>query len=86
MEEEGHNSLEITDHPKADDDNQSKDIPDYSKRKSYIFAFDLDPGYPSRQKGDKAMKKLDLQHRMMELKNQRKPLTADDDSNTMIPR
>ena len=42
MEEESHTFLEIIDHPKADDDNQSKDNSDYSKRKSSRFAFDLD--------------------------------------------
>ena len=59
MEEEDHTPLEVTDHPKADDDKRSKDIPDYSKQKSSRFAFDLDSDYPSRQKSDKAMRKLD---------------------------
>ena len=38
--------------------------------------------YPSRQKDDKAMRKLDLQHRMLKLKRQWKLLRADDDSNS----
>ena len=63
MEKEDHTSLEVTDQPKDDDDQQSKDIPDYSKRKSSRFAFDWDSDYSSRQKGDKAMRKLDLQHK-----------------------
>ena len=82
MEEEDQTPLEVTDHPKADDDKQSKDIPDYSKQKSSRFAFDLDSDYPSRQKSEKAMRKLDLQHRMLELKHQWKLLRADDDSNS----
>ena len=82
MEEEDHISPEVTHHPKADDDKQSKDIPDYSKRKTSRFAFDLDSDYSSRQKSDKAMRKLDLQHRMLELKHQWKLLRADDDSNS----
>ena len=82
MEEEDHTSLEVTDHPKADDDKQSKDNPNYSKRKSSSFAFDLDSDYSSRQKSDKPMRKLDLQHRMLELKHQWKLLRADDDSNS----
>ena len=82
MKEEDHTSQEITDHPKADDDKQSKDIPDYSKRKSSRFAFDLDSDYLGRQKREKAMRKLDLQHRMLELKHQCKLLRADDDSNS----
>ena len=82
MEEEDHTSREITDDPKADDDKQSKDILDYLKRKSSRFAFDLDSDYSSRQKCDKAMRKLDLQHRMLELKHQWKLLRADDDSNS----
>ena len=59
MEDEDHTSQEIIDHPKADDDKQSKDIPEYSKRKSSRFAFDLDSDHPSWQKSDKAMRKLD---------------------------
>ena len=82
MEEEDHTSPEVTDHPKADDDKQSKDIPDYSKRKSSRFAFDLDSDHPSWQKSDKAMRKLDFQHRMLELKQQLKLLRADDDSDS----
>ena len=82
MEEEDHTSQEIIDQPKADDDKQSKDIPDYSKRKSSRFAFDLDSDHPSWQKSDKAMRKLDSQHRMLELKHQWKLLRADDDSNS----
>ena len=82
MEEEDHTSPEVTDHPKADDDKQSKDIPDYSKQKSSRFAFDLDSDYSGRQTSDKAMRKLDLQHRMLELKHQWKLLRADDDSNS----
>ena len=82
MEEEDNTSPEVTDHPKADDNNKSKDIPDYSKRKSSRFAFDLDSDYSGRQKSDKAMRKLDLQHRMLELKHQWKLLRADDDSNS----
>ena len=82
MEEEDHTSQEIIDQPKADDDKQSEDIPDFSKRKSNRFAFDLDSDYPGRQTSDKAMKKLDLQHRMLELKHQWKLLRADDDSNS----
>ena len=82
MEEEDHTSPEATDHPKADDDKQSKDIPDYSKRKSSTFAFDLDSDYSGRQTSDKAMRKLDLQHRMLELKHQWNLLRADDDSNS----
>ena len=68
MEEEDHTSPEVTDHPKADDDKQSKDIPDYSKRNSSRFAFDLKSDCSSRQKSDEAMRKLELQHRMLELK------------------
>ena len=56
MEEEGHTPLEGTDQPKDDDDQQSKDIPDSSKRKSSRFAFDWDSDYSSRQKSEKAMK------------------------------
>ena len=82
MEEEDHTSQEIIDQRKADDDKQSKDSPDYSKRKSKIFAFDLDSDYLGRQKSDKAMRKLDLHHRMLELKHQWKLLRADDDSNS----
>ena len=82
MEEEGHTPLEVTDHPKADDDNWSKNIPDYLQRKSSRFAFDLDLDYPRRQKGDKAIRKLDLQHRILELKHQWKLFRADDDSNS----
>ena len=82
MEEEDHTSPEVTDHPKVDDDNQSKDIPDYSKQKSSRFAFDLDSDYSSRQKGDKAMRKPELQHRMLELKHQWELLRADNDSNS----
>ena len=81
MEEEGHTSLEVTDHPKTDDDIQSKGILEYSNRKSSRFAFDLDSDYPSRQKSDKAMRKLDLEHRILELKHQWKLLRADDYSN-----
>ena len=40
------------------------------------------PDYSSRQKDDKAMRKLDLQHRMLELKHQWKLLRAEDDSNS----
>ena len=82
MEEEDHTSQEIIDQPKADDDKQSKDIPYHSKRKSSRFAFDLDSDHPSWQKSDKAMRKLDLPHRMLELKQQWKLLRADDDSNS----
>ena len=82
MGEDGHTSPEVTDHPEAVDDKQSKDIPDYSKRKSSRFAFDMDSDYSSRQKSDKAMRKLDLQHRMLELKHQCKLLRADDYSNS----
>ena len=82
MEEEGHTSLEVTNHPKADNDNQSRDIPDFSKRKSSRFSFDLDSDYLSRQKVDKAMRNLDLQHRMLEVKHQWKLLRADDNSNS----
>ena len=82
MEEQGHTSQEITDHPKADDDNQRKDIPEYSKQKPSRFAFDLDSDYRSRQKSDKAMRKLDFQHRMLERKHQWKLLRADDESNS----
>ena len=81
-EEEHHTSPEVTDHPIADDDKQSKHIPDYLKRKSSRFAFDLDSDCSSRQESDKAMRKLDLQHRMLELKHQWKLLRADDDSNS----
>ena len=62
MEEEDHTSPEVTDPPKVDDDNQSKDIPESSNRKLSRFAFDLDSDYSSRQKGDTAIRKLDLQH------------------------
>ena len=82
MEEGDHTFPEVTDHRKAVDDKQSKDIPDYSKRKSSRFAFDLDSDYSGRQTSDKAMRKLDLQHRMLELKHQWKLLRADDDSNS----
>ena len=82
MLEESHISLEVTDHPKADDDKQPKDVPEYSKQRSNRFAFDLNSDYPFRQKGDKAMRNLDLQHRMLELKHQWKLLRADDDSNS----
>ena len=82
MEEEDHTSQETIDQPKADNDKQSKDIPDYSKRKSNRLAFDLDSDYLGRQKGDKAMRKLDLQHRMLDLKHQWKLLRADYDSNS----
>ena len=82
MEEEDHTPLEGTDQPKDDDDKQSKDIPDSSKRKSSRFAFDWDSDYSSRQKSEKAMRKLDLQHRMLELKHQWKLLRADNDSNS----
>ena len=82
MEEKDHTSPEVTDQPKADDDKQSKDIPNYSKRKSSRFAIDLDSDYSGRQTSDKAMRKLDLQHRMLELKHQWKLLRADDDSNS----
>ena len=82
MDEEGQTSLEVTNHPKADDDIESKDIPKYSNRNTSRFAIDFDSDYPSRQKGDKAMRKLDLQHRMLELKRQWKLLRADDDSNS----
>ena len=83
MEEESHTSQEVTDHPKTDDDNQPTSIPDFSKRKSSRFAFDLDSDYPSRQKSDKkTMRKLDLHHRMPELKHQWKLLRADDDSDS----
>ena len=82
MEEESHISLEVTDHPKTDDDKQPKDIAHYSKQQSMRFAFDLDSDYPSRQKSDKAMRELDLQHRMLELKHQWKLLRAEEDSNS----
>ena len=82
MEEEDHTSPEVMDHPKADDDKQAKDISEYSKRKSSRFAFDLDSDYYGRQKSDKAMRKLDFQRRMLELKNQWKLLRAEDDSNS----
>ena len=78
----GPTSQEITDHPKADNDKQSENILEYSKRKSSRFAFELDSDYSSRQKGDRAMRKLDLQHRTLELKHQWKLLKADDDSNS----
>ena len=76
------NLSEVTDQPKAEDDNQSNDIPNYSKQKSSRFAFDLDSDYPSRQKGDKAMRKLDFQPRMLELKHQWELLRAEDNSNS----
>ena len=82
MEEEDHTSPEVADHPKADEDEQSKDIPDYSKGKSSRSAFDLESDYSGRQTSDKAMRKLDLQHRMLELKHQWKLLKAVDDSNS----
>ena len=53
MEEEDHISQEIIDQPKADDNKQSKDIPDYSKRKSSRFAFDLDADHSGWPKSDK---------------------------------
>ena len=82
IEEEDHTSPEVTDHPKADDDKKSKDIPDSSKRKSSMFEFDLDSDHSARQRSHKAMRKLDLQYRMLELKHQWKLLRADDDSNS----
>ena len=82
MEEEDHTSQEFIDQRKAHDDIASKVIPDLSKRKLNRFAFDLDSDYPSRQKSDKATRKLDLQHRMLELKHQWKLLRAEDDSNS----
>ena len=82
MEEEYHSFSGSNRQPKADDDKQSKDIADYSKRKSSRFAFELDSDFCSRQKSDRAMRKLDLQHRMLELKHQWKLLRADDDSNS----
>ena len=82
MEEEGHISQEVIDHPKTDNGKQPKDIPKFSKRKSSRLAFDLDLGYPSGQRSEKAMRKLDLQHPMLELKQQWKLLRADDESNS----
>ena len=68
--------------PKADDDIEPKDIPHFSKRKSSTIAFDFDANHSSRQKSHKAARKLDLQHRMLELKHQWKILRADEDSNS----
>ena len=77
MEEEGHTSQECTDHPKTDDDKQPNKIPELSKRKSHRSRFDLNSDYPSRQKSDKAIEKVGLQHQMLELERQWKLLRAD---------
>ena len=43
----------------------------------------MDSDYPSRQKSNKTMRKLDLQHEILELKHQWRLLRADDDSNSV---
>ena len=82
MEEEVHTSQELTDHPKTDNDKQPKDFLEFLKRNSSRSSFGVDSVYPRRQKCDKALRKMDLQDRMLELKRQWKLLRADDNSNS----
>ena len=82
MRKDSHTSQEVTDPTRTDNYNQSNIFVEFLKRKSSRFAFDLDSDYPSRQKSVKAKKKLDLQHRMLELKHQWKVLRAGNNSNS----